>query len=94
MEDFEIYKEGNVTIIQIIDKHWEFTEQDFLMFKTFMFDFLSECMKKHTEQGYLHSSDIDKILKKYEKQNNEKHKNIRPIGVGEKNKSNPSEIGK
>ena len=68
-EDFEILKEGNTTIIRIVDKFWEFEPIDWVQMKTFMFDFLTECMKKHTEQGYLHSNDIDEILKKYEANN-------------------------
>jgi hypothetical protein len=64
-EDFNITKEGNTTVIRIIDKFWEFEENDWFTMKTFMFDFLTECMKKHTEQGYLHSNNIDEILTKY-----------------------------
>jgi hypothetical protein len=64
--DFGIHKEGSNTAMRIIDKYFEFTNQDFTILKTFMFDFFSECMKKHTEQGYLHSDNVDEILEKYE----------------------------
>lgn len=65
IQDFNIFKADHATVIQIIDKYWEFTDQDWTIMKTFMFDFLNECMKKHSEQGYLHSNNIDEILRKY-----------------------------
>ena len=66
IEDFSIYKDGHETVIQIIDKCWHFNDQDFTILKTFMFSFLSDCMDLHKKKGYIHSSDIDFILKKYQ----------------------------
>lgn len=65
IQDFSITKQLNTTTIQIIDKCYDFNEQDFTILKTFMFDFLSESIKLHSKKGYLHTSDVDKILKKY-----------------------------
>jgi hypothetical protein len=65
IQDFNIFKEKEIIVIQIIDNFFEFHEYEWLIMKTFMFDFLTESMKKHAEQGYLHSNDIDIILQKY-----------------------------
>ena len=66
INDFKLHKEGDIITIQIIDKCYDFNEQDFTILKTFMFDFLSEVIKLHSVKGFLHTNDIDKILKLYD----------------------------
>lgn len=66
MNDFSIEIDGDTSTIQIIDNYFQIQDNEFEIFKTFLFDFVSEAMKKHSKQGYLHSNNIDEILKKYE----------------------------